>query len=123
MAMNKSEQAAVEALREEMAFRWPTAAEPARSVAPPTAGAAESEGWDFNEHTGLVSRYWSRTSTHGRFYDGKKTSASQNARSLYSTEADALLAMRWAMCRNFAAKLRAVDRQIEALPTPPETTA
>lgn len=112
MAMNKAEQLAFSLLKTELAFRWPTEAEPDRTVLPPSGGGKVT-GWNFNAHTGEVEEYWTCAVSHGRFYQGKEMTGSQGGRSLYATRREALVAMRWEMCWQMAGKLRAVDAMIE----------
>jgi len=112
MSMTKAEKANVERLETDLAFRWPTEPEPSRSVRASSSGETV-EGWDFNAWNSAITRMWSTSVNHGTFYDGKKSGDSQNGRPLYATERDALLALRWALCRKYAAELRIVDRRME----------
>jgi len=114
--MNKPEKAMVEQLRTEAAFRWPTEAEPVPKPVP--AYPDKMEGWDFNMYTSQVEREWSEGSRHGRFWDGKRMGGAQGGKRLYRTERDALVALRWALCRKMANDLRAVDRRIEVQGAP-----
>lgn len=116
MAMTKSEKARVEELERELAFRWPTVAEPIPQDIP-TKG--ETEGWLFNAHNASATHAWSKSYMHGTYYNGKRLGASQQGVRLYRTKADALIALRWAMCREFARKLYAVDQAL-ASETPHE---
>jgi len=114
MAMNKAEKAAMEALEREIAFRWPTMPEPKRMVIPEPMGKVEVvDGYDYNLHTRTVRKCWTGSVRHGEWYDGRRSShASQNGKALYATEADALIALRWAICREVAGTLHGVDRLI-----------
>lgn len=112
MAMTKAEKARVEELETLLAFRWPTEAEPQRTVRAESS-SDQVEGWDFNAYNGSVDRKWTTTVSHGAFYNGKPTGASQSGIALYATEDDALVALRWKMCREMAAKLRNVDQRLE----------
>lgn len=110
MAMNKAEKAAFEALECELAFRWPTVAEPEPLNAP--KNNEQTEGWGFNTHTMAIDRRWSTSVSNGRFYEGRRSSGTQGGIRLYRTEADAYIAMRWQMCREMAAKLHNVDKRL-----------
>lgn len=130
MAMNKAEQALVESLRVEAAFRWPTAAEPkpmtrdeiqAAFVDLPPSKSVKRHylqraalGWSFNAYSASVDATWSTGSMHGSGHEDNG-SATQGMARLYRTQVDACVAMRWAMCREFAKKLRSVDAQIECV--------
>jgi hypothetical protein len=93
MVMNKAERAHVEALETRLAFAWPNEAEPQRTV-------MEGIGWDMNHYARDV-------------YQGKRTGASQNRRPLYATFEEARLALRWALCREYAKQLRDVERMTQ----------
>jgi hypothetical protein len=110
----------VERLETELGLCWPREAEPVRTVRPAgvdnyNGAPREVEGYDFNVHTCHVDRMWSTQTSHGRFYDGKRTSGTQGTRSLFATEREAAVAMRWAICREMAAKLHRVDEFIAGL--------
>ena len=132
MAMNKAEKARMEQLERELAFRWPTAAEPQ----PMTRSEIEASrvevtsndrsvhktrlvalGYCMNAYSGTVDKMWSDGHLHGR---GNHTGdgASQHMGVMYRTPGEAALAMRWQMCRNFAAKLRTVDLLIQTQEQP-----
>lgn len=115
MSMTKAEKAAVEGMKRDLAFRWPMAPEPQPMPVP--ALGQTNEGWIFNEANTHVERAWSEASRHGRYFSGDRMSASQRGIPLYRSEADAYTALRWAMCRTFAGKLRNVDKRT---PTPQE---
>ena len=123
MAMNKAERARVEELEREAAFRWPTAPEPQPmtleeikaafvEIAPRDQSVryrqAAALGWVHNAYSQTVEPAWSTGVSHGR---GNHTGdgGSQGRGRIYRTRAEAALAMRWEMCRAFAAQLRAVD--------------
>ena len=124
MAMNKKEQAAMQAAidRAELlsALRWSAPVD--RDVAPPDRGYSSgyssgySEGWDFNAYNQTVWLGWSSSIHHGTGpapKDGERyLSASQQCRSMYSTKALALAALRHEVERRVAADLMKIDRQI-----------
>lgn len=113
MAMNKVEKAYLTSLETELGLGWPREAEPARTVRPEDTRRPEgAEGYDFNEYTFKVDRFWTTQTSHGRFYEGKRTSGSREARAIYATEREALVAMRWAVCRKMAAELRRIDERL-----------
>ena len=116
MAMNKKEQAAMQAAIDRAdllsALRWSAPVE--RNVAPPDIGY--SEGWDMNAYNKSVWLGWSSSANHGTGpapkAGGRYMSASQQCRSLYSTKAIALAALRHEVERRAAADLMNIDRQI-----------
>ena len=125
MAMNKKEQAAMQAAidRAELlsALRWSAPVE--RDVAPPDGGYSErwdinaySEGWDINAYNKSVWLGWSSGVNHGTGpapkAGGRYMGASQQCRSLYSTKALALAALRHEVEKKAAADLMNIDRQI-----------
>lgn len=117
MAMTKAEQMKVESLRIEVALRWTGPVE--CDVPPPTPGkGGYTEGWSFNTYTGDVELCWSSCIYHGNGrapLPGKQRSAgSHGAMSLYSTQERALRALRHEYELQVAAKLREMDRRIEA---------
>lgn len=116
--MTKAEKERVETLERDLAFRWPTMPEPTRMPKPSSGG--EIEGWDYNAHSRSVERYWSRSVSHGRFYRDKRMSGSQGGRAIYATEAEALLALRWELCRQYAYQLRDIDLRLAATTPLPE---
>jgi len=125
MAMNKTEQAAFEKLRSDLALsramRWPDYPEPA----PMTRAEIEANkvdggmkwgkpqkvarGWFQNAYDQRISHGCSDGHGHDRHGD---TTSSQGMGRMYATKADALRAMRIEMTENFAGRLAAVDRQI-----------
>lgn len=118
--MNKKEraeyQAAIDRCETLAALRWTDPVE--RDVPAPTPDSASgtySEGWDYNAHSKLVWLGWSGPVSHG---DGPAPSGGlyrsgrQNSRSLFSTKALALKAMRNEIERMAAENLREVDRRI-----------
>jgi len=121
MAMNKAEQAAMEALRVEAALRWPTEAEPQpmireeieAALVPTQNGRRVAKGWWFNTYSGTVERGWSSGSAHGWGNDDGRF-GSQGMGRIYRTKSEAALALRWELCRQFAAKLRLADKMMEA---------
>jgi hypothetical protein len=116
MAMNKKEQAAMKAAidRAELlsALRWTMPV--AHDVAPPANGY--SQGWDFSAYNKTVWLGWSSCANHGTVLAPKKgewdMSATQGCRSLYSTKALALAALRHEVERRAAADLMKIDWQI-----------
>lgn len=125
MAMNKKEQAEMDALREELriarAFRFTDPVE--RDVMPPEScyrGEGLTTGYDFNEHIGAdprsyssaISHQWSGSVSHGDM-PYSEYSGSQGSRRLFSTKLLALRALRFALERRFAKRLAAVDAAIE----------
>lgn len=115
MAMNKKEQAMVEELREELAFRWPTEAEPERMDIPVQGTIV---GFDFNVHKQDVYKCQTGSRVHHKFDSvtgDRHGIGSQGGKALYRTQKDALLGLRWAMCRKAAADLRRIDEKIEQL--------
>lgn len=109
MAMTKKEREAMEA-----ALRWTAPVE--RDVRPPKEWDRRSLGWDMNSHSGTVREAWSEINSHGDGHAAKPDihyySASQGCRSLYSTKALALAALRHELELKAAASLLAVDRQL-----------
>lgn len=129
MAMTKAEKAEFDRIRTHAALRWPMAAEPVPMTKEEIlAGLSEVEvtnsswektrkvavGWRENAHNGRVERVWSTGHTCGTLFDGKLSGGSQGMGTMYRTKAEAILAMRWDMCRDFARKLFAVDQMLEA---------
>jgi len=124
MAMTKAERAQFEALQTELALRWPREAEPQPMTREDIKANLEEltlrdqstirktrlgcKGWVFNAQSMRVDRAWSDGTYHGR---GNWTggSASQNCGRIYRTFDEAALAMRWEMCRSFAADLRRAE--------------
>ena len=122
MTMTKDERATMDRLQTELAFRWPTEAEPMpvtrdwietnkvaltlrdRSV---TRARHAAIGYSANPYSGEIGDMWSDGLSHGPNHTGD--GASQRMGVMYATRRDAAVAMRWAMCREFANKLRAVD--------------
>lgn len=111
MTMNKSEKALVEHLRTELAFRWPVEADPRPQDVPTHPN--ETQGWSFNAYNRQITQEWSGASRHGHFYDGRKIGASQGGVRLYATRREALLALRWELCRLASRQLFAIDQLIE----------
>lgn len=118
MAMNKKEQAEMQALRDKLALvsalRW---TEPvARDLPPPSTFNGETSGFEFNSYSGTVLPAWSNSSAHGigRPSREKGYSASQNSRTLFSTRLLALKALRHEVEIEAAKKLAKIDSEIEA---------
>ena len=116
MAISKKERAEFDAalLKAETfgALRWTSPVQ--RDVKPPTANY--SEGWDFSEHSKKVWLGWSTSVSHGEGPAPKEGESrrfgSQNSRSMFSTKAKALAAMRHEIERMAAADLLSVDKMI-----------
>jgi hypothetical protein len=116
MAMTKKEQAdmkaAIDRAETLAALRWTMPVK--RDVAPPANGF--SEGWDFNDYMKSVRPGWSNSIFHGEGSAPKegerRFSATQNPRSLYSTKAMALAALRHGVEKKAAHDLMQIDRQI-----------
>ena len=116
MAMTKKERAefdaAIQRAETLAALRWTGPV--SRDVPIPESGY--SQGWDYNEHSTRVWLAWSSLASHGdgeapKQYDAYR-SASQNGRSLFSTRARALAALRHAIESTTATRLLNIDRQI-----------
>lgn len=138
MAMTKAEKARVEELETLGAFRWPTEVEPspmtreeieaAKVEVLPADRSYSSRhrrvalGWFQNSYNGRVEKGWSDGIGHGRGNWTGDHGAQQMGR-MYRTEADALVAMRWEMCRDMAKKLRKVDQQLETARQPEQEAA
>jgi hypothetical protein len=117
MAMNKKEQAAMQAAIDRAetlaALRWTNPVQ--RDVGVPIDGY--SQGWDYNAYTRKVFIGWSCAVSHGTGpapEAGAHRSGSQNPKHYYSTEALALAAMRHEIELKTAAELLKIDRQIAA---------
>jgi hypothetical protein len=117
MAMNKKEQAAMQARIDRAetlaALRWTSLVQ--RDVGVPKDGY--SQGWDYNANTQAVWIGWSSSVSHGkgmRSVTGRWVSGSQNPRAMFSTKALALAAMRHEIELKVAADLLKIDRQIAA---------
>ena len=114
MAMTKKEKEALEAALTAAALR--TTSDVAPDVPPPSASENRlSKGWAVvgeRSDYGRVEPACSSNLYHVIGQQGKTTS--QNARHLYSTKMLALKALRRAIERDCADRLRRVDRMIEA---------
>ena len=119
MPMNKREQAEVENLRQQLAeakaLRFLGVPEPARMPLPETGYI---NGWEFNAYSTAVGTAWTSANAHSRFShrtddnsfeSRREVAASQNGRRLYATQLDALIALRLAKEREFAAELGKLD--------------
>lgn len=115
MAMTKKEKELVSDLKKQVAilkvFRFTEDVEP--DVMPPTVFGDVATGYEFNSHTGVISKAWTESHFHGSGWVKPKYGGSQCAIRLYSTELLALKAMRRAMEKTFAEKLASVDRMIK----------
>lgn len=131
MVMNKSEKKAMEDALTCAALRWPTEAEPEPMtiaeiercliVLPLKGGETSSRmmqregalGWSMNSYTGYVEPAWANRLYHGRGHYASAT-ASQGIGRMYSTKREAILAMRWEVCREVAKRLRDIDKRLES---------
>lgn len=126
MAMTKAEKARVEAIEQELAFRWPMHPEPAPvsrdeieanlvEVVPRDRSVYKTRrvylGWWFNAYGRRVEPAWSDGAIHG-WGNHTGDGGSKGSGTIYRTKADAAIALRWAMCREFAKALYAVDKII-----------
>lgn len=113
MVMNKAEKEALESARIEAALRWPTEANP-QPLTMKLGDIGEIDGWTFNAHVRFVERAW-RGQNYSGYYrsDGTKSDGSRTFRVIYPTKRDAILAMRWALCREYAKLLRGCDIALE----------
>ncbi len=115
MAMTKKEKAdfdaAIKRANTLAALRWTEPVE--KDVPIPEHFTDSTSGWDFNTYSGTVRQMWSECVSHG---DGLKRtgSASQNGLWLFSTKLLALRALRHAVEREAADKLRKIDDAITA---------
>lgn len=119
MAMNKKEQAAFEALQQEVmrnrALRW-SDYDTETDLPVPSSYNEYVNGWTFNATTRRVYESWSSAVSHGSCHviDGKRPAhASQQGIRQYSSRERALKAMRRSMEADFASALASVDKQIE----------
>jgi len=117
MAMTKAEKAQRHALRTDAALRWPTFDEPAKIDTAALRNAPYSKrmlavGWWCNAYTQNVAQGCT-DGTHHSNHSTEKTST-QGAGVFWPTELDALKALRWEMCRKYAADLAKIDERIEA---------
>jgi hypothetical protein len=116
MAMNKKEQAAMQARIDRAetlaALRWTNPVQ--RDVGVPKDGY--SQGWDYNVYTQIVFTGWSSCVSHGKGpldkNVRKNVSGIQGPRRMYSTKVLALAAMRHEIEQKAAADLLKIDRQI-----------
>lgn len=125
--MTKKEQAQVEALLQKVrligALRWTSEVKP--DIAPPDRGY--TTGWNRNASLSYpsVDEGWSGSSCHGSgkppAENQRHWSASQGARSLYSSRLLALKALRHSLEREAATILARVDAMIEAEEAKPDT--
>ena len=114
MAMNKAEKALLEEALTQAALRWTSPVEP--DVAPPSPNTGSfaqlSRGFAFNSYSLRVSPACSSVTSHGIGSHDKTTT--QRSIWLYSSRERALRAMRADLERQFAEKLREVDKMIAA---------
>lgn len=108
---------ALEEARTRAALSWPTETEPTPvcigndASGEVTGDRSDADLWAFNRHTSRVSpTFLRRGFTHPeRPEDGYKGWGSRFSGPLYATRAEALTALRWAVARDCAIRLRAVD--------------
>lgn len=127
MAMTKAEKARVEELETALALCWPPypAPEPMtreeieaakikltpRDASVYRNGREAALGWFYNAYAGLVTQGWSDGMSHS-VNNTTGDYGSQRMGQMYRTRAEAAMAMRIEMSREFAKKLAAVDRVI-----------
>ena len=124
MAMTKSEQSELKALRQELAeakaLRFLGIPEPTRMPLPENG---YESGWDFNVYSMDVTKAWTDRHFHSRSGHrsdnatvsvGRHFARSQSGLPLYATKLDALIAMRLAKERDCAKQLADADQRIEA---------
>ena len=126
MTMTKAEKAKMEELETALALCWPSYVEPATmTVEEIKANIVElikgdasvfrtrraALGWFYNAHYREVSQGWSDGTYHSR-NNITGDLGSQTRGQIYHTKADAAMAMRFEMSRDFAKKLASVDRII-----------
>lgn len=126
MAMTKAEKARLEELETALALHWPAYATPVPMSRDEIAAAkvkltpsdrsvyrerSAALGWFYNAYNGRITQGWSDGISHN---SGNITGeyGSQNMGRMYRTEAEAAMAMRLEMSRDFARKLATVDRII-----------
>lgn len=110
MAMNKKEQAEVEALKTALAFRFTSNVLP--DLQPPTTGSELRKGWLFNVYSNQVDPACTSVISHSVGRDDQ--ARSQGCRVLFSTKLRALRALRYAVEQECALKLRQIDVRIES---------
>lgn len=113
MAMTKKDLAEMERLQRELrivsALRWTEDVKP--DVPPPETSSGLTKGWLPNPYSMYVAKACSSGVSHSIGRDDK--TESQGARALYSTRLLALQALRYAVTREAAEKLAAINRAIE----------
>lgn len=114
MSMNKKEQAEHQALIDEIYLlkAWRLSDPVKRDLSPPNIYNELSRGWDFNAYSMRVEKACSSSCYHG---SGWEKTSSQHSRSLFSTEALALAAMRYEIEREAIKKLASIDKSIARL--------
>lgn len=119
MAMNKKEQAQMQALADELALEkaWRRTEPVLRDLPLPNGCVSKyTSGWDFNLNTGSVSPHWSKSISHGSGTAPERhVSGRQGGRVLFSTEVRALRALRYAVEREAMRDLAVIDKQIAEL--------
>lgn len=116
MAMNKKEQAAMQALQNEVTRlkAWKLTEPVQRDLLPPHEYDKLSMGWDFNPYTEEVYKACSSSVHHGR---GWEKTSSQQSLSMFSTRGLALRALRYEIEQRAITKLANVDRAISEAAT------
>lgn len=125
MAMNKTEQAEMQRLRELLALNWthePGAIDTSAALAMSKDGRVAA--WCFNAHSQMVTRGFFSANAHTRNGDMADADALHSRRyggtsqqrggPWYESESLALKAMRCALERRYAADLARVDERIAA---------
>lgn len=110
MSMNKAEKALLDAACERAAWA-PVSFECPKPMS--LAGARRDNlvvGWWFNEHSQTIGSGCSSGESHS--ISSTTRTSSQGAGVFYSTQLEALQALRWAMTRRMMKELAAIDRQI-----------
>ncbi len=113
MTMTKAEKAAVDALKVELALRWPRYDAPEHMVYPERKGYGARPviaGWWMNAYNGEVGEGCTDGMYHSR-HSTTKTDT-QTGGVFWPTKLDALKAMRIKMSEDFARRLAAIDAQI-----------
>lgn len=127
MPMTKAEKARMEELETALALCWPPYPAPKPMTREEIEAAAIeikpndspmnrhrtriALGWFYNAYNGDLAQGWSDGMYHSR-HNTTGEHASQDMGQMYRTKAEAAMAMRIEMSRDFAKKLAAVDRII-----------
>lgn len=117
MAMTKAEKAEVAALQTQLALRWPVDADPT-PVSVGDTNTAERELrvlWHFNAYSKTVEQGCTDGFRHALGRTDKPDRRDAGG-PWYSTQREAWIAMRWSVCRKFAAELALIDLKLEQPP-------